>query len=957
MKERVTRFVVSILAVVLLLSCLSVPTWAEANEGRTVRVAFFPMEGYHEKDADGNYGGVEVEYLNVVSEYTGWNVTYVECDSWSEALHLLREHEVDLVGTAQYSEERAEEFLYAEMASGYTFGAIATTAQSNVAYEDFAVMGQMTYGIVKDYVRKNEFYEYMQENKVKSLKVKEYDTAQELRDALENGEIDAMVHTFMEVMEGNRLIGRFAARPTYYITYKGNEEVLKELNAALVDIKLNYPDLETDLMYKFYESRWDNSVLFTTDEKLYILSEPQLVVGYLEGYYPFSYKEKGQFSGLARNMLEEHVSDLKFTYKAFKDRASAIKALENKEIDILAYVNNTLSVSQSDQVQLLKEYVNIPYVLVTKKNTNPDDIRVVVTLEEFSYEAAQALQGKNITLIYEDEPAESLRQVALGNADAAFGGGYMSEYLISTNVDYNELSITKVYDTGFGIYMAVHADAPEELKGILSKTVYMLDEKVIKRYMLEENEFSLTTINNFVKKYSMQIVIGLVCIILFVVAFAVFMIRDFRRIKRLLFKDANMDVWNLHYLIRKGQKLISMERRKKHVIICTNVLKMRQYLVVYGRHAGDIILHAMRKTLQRNVEDSKDICARISADRFALLLEYEDWDALLERLERIRVQTEKAIHETTGNALNVQMGVYPIDHSVKDLHTMVDMAMQALEDKEGNSTKDIRIYDKGFKERITERHEREKMLSTLDVESNFIAYYQCKVDIRTEEVVGAEALVRMLNPKNNTVIAPWYFVPYYEQTGRIAELDFHVLRCACRMLRRRMDEGLKVVPISCNFSRTNFVEEDFVDRFEAVLKEYHISKDLIEVEITETLVVDQMQFQTIKQNLDEMQRRGIRLSIDDFGAGYSSLGIFEHIPASVIKLDRSFMLNHEHYERQVKIMRGIVRLAEELEAEIVCEGVETEEDVALMKEIGAHVAQGYYYSKPIPEEDFEKKIK
>lgn len=112
----------------------------------------------------------------------------------------------------------------------------------------------------------------------------------------------------------------------------------------------------------------------------------------------------------------------------------------------------------------------------------------------------------------------------------------------------------------------------------------------------------------------------------------------------------------------------------------------------------------------------------------------------------------------------------------------------------------------------------------------------------------------------------------------------------------------------------------------------------------------------VKKTLDVLKEKGIRLSIDDFGAGYSSLGVFEQIPASVIKLDRSFLLNQEDHERQVKIMRGIVKLGEKLEAQIVCEGVETQTDVNLMKEIGVNVAQGYFYSKPVPENIFEEKL-
>ena len=203
------------------------------------------------------------------------------------------------------------------------------------------------------------------------------------------------------------------------------------------------------------------------------------------------------------------------------------------------------------------------------------------------------------------------------------------------------------------------------------------------------------------------------------------------------------------------------------------------------------------------------------------------------------------------------------------------------------------------------------------------AYYQAKVDIRNEKIVGAEALVRFKDPTADGAIrTPWFFVPYYERTGRIKEIDFFVMECVCIMLRRRIDAGKNVVPVSCNFSRMHFTDDGFPKRFESVIDRYQIPKDLIEVEITETLVVEDVQ----------------------------------QIPASVIKLDRSFLLNNENRTRQVQIMKNIVNLARDLNAQVVCEGVETENDTELMMEIGAYVAQGYLYCKPVPEDVFEQML-
>ena len=281
-------------------------------------------------------------------------------------------------------------------------------------------------------------------------------------------------------------------------------------------------------------------------------------------------------------------------------------------------------------------------------------------------------------------------------------------------------------------------------------------------------------------------------------------------------------------------------------------------------------------------------------------------------------------------------------------------SIQLVDSLKNNYSNVVQIYDDKLRAQLRENHAREKLLETADIRKDFVAYYQAKVDIRNERIVGAEALVRFQDPTAEGAIrAPGYFVPYYERTGKIREIDFFVMECVCRMLRRRIDAGQNVVPVSCNFSRIHFTTDGFPERFEEVMERYRIPKELIEVEITETLVVEEVQQQKVKEIVDILRKKGVRLSIDDFGSGYSSLGVFEQIPASVIKLDRSFLLNNENRVRQVHIMKNIVNLARDLNAQVVCEGVETENDTELMMEIGAYVAQGYRYCRPVPENEFE----
>lgn len=937
-------------------------TFLESNiyaaEKRLVKVAFFPMDGYHITNADGSYGGMEVEYLDALCEYTDWEIEYVKCDTWEDALQLLRDKQVDLVGSAQYSEERAKIFQYADLSSGYTFGVIATNPESTIAYEDFTAMQNITFGMVENYVRKDEFLQYLSDHGIESPSIIEYESTLELQSALSEGEIDALVHSFTEVKEGQRLIGRFAPRPFYYITYQGNDDVMRELNQATADLKMNCPELETELMNEFYYNKFDKTVLLTTEESEYIAETKKFVVGYLDGFYPFSYEQDGEFKGLSRELLESsiRVTGVELEYRKMENRQMAQDALQDGEIDILAYCADAEAMLDAEQLTTVCDYAEVPLVLVMGKSKNINEIETVATVSFLTDKAKNTAETEDATVITYDTQQECIDAVEEGTVDAVLCDGYFAEYLLRTEFRYEDLQIKNVLSTEYVISMAIR-EKDKLLFGILEKMILEVDSKSINEYMLRENTYPLVSMLNFVRNNSFKIIGILIIIINIVILTAIHMIKDSKKIQKLMYKDPKMDIWNLNYLIFQGGRKLLPEHKGQYAIVYVNLANFRRYNTIYGWNAGERLLGQVASILLKTVDDKTEICARDQGDHFVMLLSYSDREAFMERIQEIRNQVEKTILRKTENHMLLQMGICYMAENDSDLQLAINYANQALEFTGSNKGEEVKIYDDALETLIKERHQREKLLDSVEVNRDFVVYYQPKVDIRTKKIVGAEALVRFLNPaEGGKVKAPGYFVPYYEQTGKITEIDFFVFESVCKMLRRRMDAGLPVVTISCNFSRMHFMKQDFPEHFLEILERYEIPKELIEMEITETLIVEELQQHRVKKILDLLKEKGIRLSIDDFGSGYSSLGIFEQIPASVIKLDRSFLLNRENRERQVKLMRGIVRLTEELGAQVVCEGVETESDITLMEEIGAYVAQGYFYFKPIPEAEFEEKL-
>jgi len=934
---------------------LSVADNVHAVERRTVRVAFFPMDGYHIVEKDGSYGGMDVEYLREISNYAAWNLEYVECESWSDALEKLSNREVDLVGSAQYSEERAEIYSYADLSSGYTFGVIAANQDTDTAYEDFYAMKDFCFGMVKDYVRKAEFMEYLYYNGIEEPKVIEYETTADMHTALDAGEIDAFVHTFTEVKQGQRLLGRFAPRPFYYITYQGNDEVLRELNTAIVDVKMNCPELETELMNRFYYDKFDKETLLTTEEKQFLDKKKVLRVGYLDNNYPFSYVEDGEFKGLTREMLESGLSitGLKLEYVLMQDRQEAIKALEKDEIDILSFSTEQENVLREHGLKSICDYAQVPLVLVMNKGAKRESIQTLATLSFLQEEAESVSDTEGMQIISFENQQDCIDALGKQEVDVVLCDGYFVENLMRTDLRYNDLQIKSILNTEYLISIAI-ANDQTQLASILEKTIIDIDFKMINEYMLKEITYPLVIFVEFIRDNSI-VINGVLIIIMVIIIWVICQkLADNKKIQKLMYKDTRMDIWNLNYFTYRGESKLLPERKNKYAIVYLNLLNFRRYNIVYGWNTGEKLLDILVKKLCGSIYEDKEICARSQGDRFVLLLNYSEEEELYERIKELKNTLEQTINEANRDVLNIQVGVYLIPDKEIDIRKGIDCANQVLEFPDSRIGNNIKIYDESLQEMLKEKHDREKLLKRADINQDFVAFYQPKVDVRDGKIVGAEALVRFKDPSDGGKIkAPNFFIPYYEQTGRITEIDMFICEEVCKLLRRRMDAGLPVVTVSCNFSRMHFVMPGFADRFEAVLEKYNISKDLIEVEVTETLVMEEMEQRRARETFEELKNRNIPLAIDDFGAGYSSLGIFEHIPASVVKMDRSFFLNTDNPERQVKIMRGIVKLSEDLDAQIICEGVETQKDVNLMKEIGAFIAQGYFYSKPIPVEEFE----
>jgi EAL domain-containing protein (putative c-di-GMP-specific phosphodiesterase class I) len=241
--------------------------------------------------------------------------------------------------------------------------------------------------------------------------------------------------------------------------------------------------------------------------------------------------------------------------------------------------------------------------------------------------------------------------------------------------------------------------------------------------------------------------------------------------------------------------------------------------------------------------------------------------------------------------------------------------------------------------------------------NEFLVYYQPKVELHSNKLAGAEALVRWR--VGSEIVPPIQFLPMLERNGEICRLDFYVFETVCRDIRGWMDEKRDIPVISSNFSRWHLRDKDFVDELLRIADKYGVDHKYLEIEVTETTNIEE--YSTLRDVVKKIKDNGLSVSIDDFGTGYSSLNMLKEVPVDVLKMDKSLLdqkNNPDELHANDKIMiKHIVGLASDMGIKVLSEGVETIEQREFLKNVGCDYIQGYLYDRPMPEEEFISRIK
>lgn len=427
-----------------------------------------------------------------------------------------------------------------------------------------------------------------------------------------------------------------------------------------------------------------------------------------------------------------------------------------------------------------------------------------------------------------------------------------------------------------------------------------------------------------------------------------------RHMKKVVFEQANIDRTTGYGNYSKfvADAVIMLKYNDMHYVVgYVDISNFKSINDFYGRKCGDLALKIVADRV-RDIVVPDGIFARIFADRFVFMVNYLDMSSLKYIVETHLSEVEFEIPEVNEMIrLNCNCGIYRVDNYKENINDIVDKASMAAKLSKSSISNMVTILEKDISAIIVYNQKITYKMNKALNNQEFVPYIQPKVSFKDGSIVGGEALVRWMSSEDG-MIPPDKFIPIFEQNGFVTKVDFYMLEKICLMIKKREEWGKRNVPISVNQSRVHVYDSMYINKLINTFDKFGIDKDNIIFELTESAFTENTDDMLVL--VKRMTTLGYRISMDDFGCGYSSLNMLSLLPINELKLDKTFLDDETPKSRF--IIKTIVELAHGLGISIVCEGVETDEQVRFLRHIGCDVAQGYYYAKPMPMNDFEKML-
>lgn len=420
--------------------------------------------------------------------------------------------------------------------------------------------------------------------------------------------------------------------------------------------------------------------------------------------------------------------------------------------------------------------------------------------------------------------------------------------------------------------------------------------------------------------------------------------------KDLSMLDNDLMVYPLTFFLATVKNLIRQGRIGEFGGVYFNIKHFSSINDRFGRDCATNIMKLFIHGILEKILYEECIC-RVGGDNFVVLFKKDNLNIIKNYLSGMPI----TFNDGETVTVTTTAGYYMIPEATESATDVMDRISTAYQLAKSVYKRPFLFYDDEIMQHQTHVKEIEMMFPSAIENEEFKVFYQPKTQLNNYQLAGAEALCRWF--RNGKVISPGEFIPVLEGSKAICTLDFYMLDHVCRDIRRWLDEGREAVKVSVNLSRLHLGDEDLLESILRIIDKYKVPHHFIEIELTETTT--DVDYKELKKIVYGLREQDISTSVDDFGVGYSSLNLIREMPWNVLKIDKSFLPTQEEENNdpsKVKMLRHIITMSQDLGLECIVEGVETAEQVKLLKDCKCYLAQGFYFDRPLPVKEFEQKL-
>ena len=962
--KRIRRFAAVLLCLALAAALL--PAGAEGPEEKVVRVGWYESS-FNRTDSLGRRSGYAYEYQMKLAAYTGWRYEYVE-GSWPELLDMLKKGEIDLMSDVSYTPERAEEMLFPSLPMGaeeyYLF---ISQENREISSSDPSTLNGKKIGVNQGSVQAGFYREWAERQGVESEIVEVTCSEDESLEMLVTGELDAYVTVDSFTAEdytGPKRpvpVTKIGSSDFFFAVCKDRPDLLTDLEGGMNRIQEENRHYNHEMTEKHLVSAGANAFL-SSGEREWLEQHGAIRVGYQDNYLAFcaADPETGELTGALKDYLDSAAdcvmnAHIDFETRAFPTASAAIEALKNGEVDCVFPAN--LSVGDGEEIGL---FMTPPlmrtdlFAVVRKADRGilNDREHVVVAVNEGNpnYESCLKDQFPTWRPVYYPTTTECLEAVSRNVADCVLISSYRYNNISRLCERLNLTTVTA--GTGLEYCFAVAAGSPE-LYSLLARIADLVPDFTVSsafsRYITEE---ARPTFLDLVMEHA-GLVIGLIGAFLLVILWLLVKnIRAEKKAARLIAAtetDQLTGLYNRDFFLQYAENTKHDHPETPMDAVVLNIDRFHSVNALNGRGFGDMVLRTLGKEISAVAKENGGIAGRFEADRFDIWCRHrDDYQAVYDRLQ------SSLDNLSPATEIRLRMGVMPWQAGMETVQ-MFDRARTACAMAKGSYNRHLVIYDREMQER--ENYEQ-RLLNDMQRALNsyeFEVHYQPQYDIRYNppKMVGAEALVRWNHPELG-MIPPNDFVPLFERHGRIGDVDRYVWSETARQIARWRDVFGVTVPVSVNLSRVDVLDPELESTLDRLIAYNNLVPGTLKLEVTESAYTGNAD--QVVRVVENLRRKGYVVEMDDFGSGYSSLNMLSAMPVDVLKMDRAFIRKIGEGEKDSQLVALILGIARKLKIPVVAEGVETEQQLQMLRELGCPLVQGFYFSRPLTAGDFEDRV-